>query len=115
MTLLVKKAKTHEGGIEMETKEYSVKLSGEKNIWLKTDAGKTIVNQITLHESETMPENFTIHNTDLRVVFGRIALKVNDREENIYSSGSVISIPAKSKMILTNRFEEDSTVFLVKK
>ena len=98
----------------MVMKEYSVKMSGGSNIWLKTDDGKTVANQITFQGFETMPENSTIHNIDLRVVVGKIGLKLDGKDENIYSSGSVINIPAKTKMNLSNQFEEESTVIFVR-
>ena len=113
----------YERGVELDNKEYSVKMDGGRNIWLRTDDsktvlrtddGKTVVNQITLQESESMPENSTIHNIDLRVVLGRVGLKLNDEEENIYTSGSAINIPAKTKMNLSNQYEEESTIFLMR-
>jgi glyoxylate utilization-related uncharacterized protein len=102
-------------GHEMEMKEFRVDVPDEKYIWLKTDLGHTLINQIILQESESMPENSTIHNIDMQVVYGRVALKLNDRDEHIYSSGSVISIPAKSKMMLSNQLKDASKVFLIKK
>lgn len=73
-----------------------------------------VMNQITLQESEIMPENSTLHDIDLRVAFGKVGLKLNDEEEYIYDSGSVINIQAKTKINLSNQHQEESTVFLVR-
>lgn len=121
---LVELFEDRERGIEMVMKEYSVKMSGGRNVWLSTydgktmrssDEGKTVANQLTLQEFESMPEISTIYNIDVKVSFGRIGLKLNDMAEQIYSSGSVIGIPARTKIVFLNQFAGKSTVFLVRK
>ena len=92
----------------------SINMADGRNIWPRTDDGKVVVNQIILQQSEKIPENSTIHNINLQVVFGRVGLKQNDTDEIIYTSGNVINIPAKTKICLSNQFEEESTVYLVR-
>jgi glyoxylate utilization-related uncharacterized protein len=99
----------------METKEYRVEVYDNMKIWRKTDIGKTIVNEITLQDSESLPQISTIYDTILRVVYGRLSLKLNDQDDRVYSSGSIVNIPARSRMVLSNLVNEDSTVFLVRK
>lgn len=107
----------------MEDKEYSVKLDDAKNIWLRSDDsktmqgkddGKVVMNQITLQESERMPDTSTIYNIHLRVVLGRVGVMLNDEEEYLYASGSVIYIPAKTKIGLSNQNAAESMVYLVR-
>ena len=105
---------TYERGIVMDNNENFGNTAGRRNIWLRTEGHEAEVNLITLQKSESMPEYSTIHNADLRVVRGSVGLALNDEEENIYSSGSVINIPAKTKIKLSNQFSEESTAFLNK-
>ena len=100
--------------IKMDNVAYSINLADGRNIWPSADDGKVVVNQITLQKSEIIPENSTIHNINLQIVFGRVGLKQNDTDEIIYTSGNVISIPAKTKICLSNQFEEESTIYLVR-
>lgn len=73
-----------------------------------------VMNQITLQESEILPENSMLHDIDFKVAFGRVGLKLNDEEEHVYDSGSIVSIQAKTKINLSNQHKDESTVFLVK-
>lgn len=79
---------------------------------IQKDESSTVSTLITLQGSESMPESSTIQNINLRVVLGRIALKLDDMEETIYTSGSLVNIPVKTKMKLSNQSNEESTVFL---
>ena len=100
--------------MEVDRISSSVGLADGRDIWLRTDDDKAVVNQIILQESEKIPENSTIHNINLQVVFGRIGLKQNDTEEIIYTSGNMISIPAKTIICLSNQFDKESTVYVVR-
>lgn len=89
-------------------------MAGDNTAGIKTGISKTMINQITLQSSETLPENSTLYNIDMRVAFGRVGLSLDDLAETVYDSGSVISILAKTKMHLSNRYDQESTVFLMK-
>lgn len=71
-------------------------------------------NRITLNRFEVIPENSTIHNVNLKVIFGKIAIKLNDLNESIHYSGNELTIPNKTKVIIVNLFDTESEIMLSK-
>ena len=107
----------------MDNKEYSLKMADGRNLLLsndysksdlRADGGRIAVNQLTLQVSEIMPENSTVFDIALRVIWGKVGLTQNDEEETACTCGSITRIPAKTKIGLSNQFWEESMVFLVR-
>lgn len=75
---------------------------------------KWLDNRIILNRFEVIPEHSTIHNVNLKVIVGKIAIKLNEMNESIHYSGNEITIPNKTKMIIVNLFDTESELFLSK-
>lgn len=75
---------------------------------------KWLDNRITLNRFEVIPEHSTIHNISLKVIIGKIAVKLNEMNESIHYSGNEITIPRKTKVVIVNLFENESEVTLSK-
>ena len=78
----------------------------------KNPVEQDLPERIILQRLESVPENYTIHNINLKVAWGIIALKLDKMKEMICQPGSVIGIPARTKMILVNQIDEESAVIM---
>lgn len=80
----------------------------------KTTTAENLTDRIILRRLEMVPENYTIYNTSMKVIWGMIAVKLGEMKETIYQAGSVIAIPAKTRMSITNLVDDESTILLVR-
>ena len=81
---------------------------------VKTTTTENLTDRIILRRLEMVPENYTIYNINMKVIWGMIAVKLDEMKEMIYQAGSVIVIPAKTKMKITNLVDDESTILLVR-
>lgn len=77
---------------------------------MKRNEDNSLENRIILNRFEVVPEHSTIHNINLKVIMGKIALKLNEMNESIHFSGNEITIPSKTKVIIVNLFDTESEV-----
>lgn len=72
------------------------------------------INHIVLCQDEALPEHYSNSNVYMIVNRGEISLQLNDQEEHSYLAGSIIAIPFKTKMNVSNRGQESVDFFIVK-
>lgn len=72
------------------------------------------INHMVLGKSDALPEHYSNSNVYMIIVRGQVSLKLNEQEEHIYPSGSIINIPFKTKMNVYNQFDEILEFFVVK-
>jgi len=72
------------------------------------------INHMVLGKSEALPEHYSNSNVYMIIVRGQITLRLDDQEEHVYPSGSIINIPYKVKMNVYNQFDETLEFFVVK-
>ena len=71
-------------------------------------------NPIILQQLESLPDIYSTQKIYMIIVLGRIALKLNDQEEHVYSTGSVIDIASRTKMNITNLSADKMAVLVLK-
>jgi hypothetical protein len=71
-------------------------------------------NPIILQQLESLPDIYSTQKIYMIIVLGRISLKLNDQEERVYSTGSVIDISSRTKMNITNLSADKMAVLVLK-
>jgi quercetin dioxygenase-like cupin family protein len=98
----------------MVEKQYSFTQSDGKVIERILEDDNAAINHMILRKSEALPEHYSNSNVYMIVVRGEVTLTLNDQEEHTYASGSIITIPYKTKMNVYNESEEVMEIFVVK-
>lgn len=98
----------------MVEKQYVFAQSDEKVIERVLEDDNAAINHMILGTSEALPEHYSNSNVYMIVVRGEVALRLNEQEEHVYPSGSIITIPFKTRMNVCNRSAEVLEIFVVK-
>jgi quercetin dioxygenase-like cupin family protein len=72
------------------------------------------INHMVLPKGDALPEHYSNSNVYMIVVRGQVSLKLDDQDEHVYPSGSIITIPFKTKMNAYNQLDEILEFFVVK-
>jgi quercetin dioxygenase-like cupin family protein len=72
------------------------------------------INHMVLPRGEALPEHYSNSNVYMLVIRGDITLKLDDQEEHVYPSGSILYIPYNTKMNVSNQHEEILEFFVIK-
>lgn len=72
------------------------------------------INHMILRKSEALPEHYSNSNVYMIVVRGNVTLQLDEQEPNTYPAGSIMMIPYKTKMNVSNQDEETLELFVVK-
>jgi hypothetical protein len=71
-------------------------------------------NRVILQKSEVFPDNSCICDMDLIVVNGQLTLGINGQKESQYVAGSLVFIPSRSKISLSNHGDEMLEVIMAR-
>jgi quercetin dioxygenase-like cupin family protein len=72
------------------------------------------INHIVLPKGDALPEHYSNSNVYMIVIRGNITLRLNEQEDHSYPSGSILTIPYKTKMNVFNQHDEVLEFFVVK-
>lgn len=72
------------------------------------------INHMILRKSEALPEHYSNSNVYMIVIRGNVTLQLDEQEPNTYPAGSIMTIPYKTKMNVSNQDEETLELFVVK-
>ncbi len=72
------------------------------------------VNHMVLLTGDATPEHFANSNVTMIVVRGTVTLKLDDQEPRAYPKGSILSIPFRTKINVSNQGAESTELFVVK-
>ncbi|MGI5850294.1 MAG: cupin domain-containing protein [Christensenellales bacterium] len=98
----------------MIEKKYVFTLSETKTIERIIEDDHVGINHMVLAKSEALPEHHSNSNVYLIIIRGQITLRLDDQTGHIYPAGSILSIPFKTKMNISNDSEEILEFFVVK-
>jgi quercetin dioxygenase-like cupin family protein len=98
----------------MTSQVYSFKRSDSKLIERVLEDENVGINHMILAKGDALPEHYSNSNVYMIVIRGTISLNLNDKEVGDYKSGSIVSIPYKTKMNVSNRQDELLEFFVVK-
>lgn len=98
----------------MIEKQFKFQLVNSKVIERIIDDENVNINHMVLPKGDALPEHYSNSNVYMVVIRGSITLRLDDQEEHIYPSGSILNIPYKTKMNVCNQFDEILEFFVVK-
>jgi quercetin dioxygenase-like cupin family protein len=101
-------------GATMIEKKFLFQQADNKLIERVVDDNNVNINHMILPKGDALPEHYSNSNVYMIVVGGNITLKLDDQEEHVYPSGSILNIPYKTKMNVFNQHDEILEFFVVK-
>jgi quercetin dioxygenase-like cupin family protein len=69
---------------------------------------------MVLPKGEALPEHYANSNVYMIVSRGAVSLQLNDQDTHVYPHGSIITIPFKTKMNVSNSNDETLELFVLK-
>lgn len=72
------------------------------------------LNHMVLRKLEALPQHYSNSNVYMLVIRGTITLQLDEQKAHDYPQGSIITIPYKTKMNVSNQAEEVLEFFVVK-
>lgn len=98
----------------MIEKQVTYTVSQEKVIERIIEDDNVAINHMILNKTEALPEHYSNSNVYMIVARGEVTLALGDQEPNSYPSGSIMLIPYKTKMNVSNQNDEVLEIFVVK-
>lgn len=95
-------------------KVYKFNQSDEKLVEKILDDDVVMINHVILNLGEALPQHDSNSNVYLVIVRGRINLQLGDNPQKEYENGSIVNIPGKVRMNISNEDEEQAEFFVVK-
>ena len=78
------------------------------------DQDVVMINHMLLPRGEALPEHKANSNVFMTIIKGKVTLKLNDQEPQIYDSGHILEIPYNTLMNVSNQHDELLELFVVK-
>lgn len=97
----------------IETK-FDFSLTDKKTVELIIDGEHVAINHMVLPKGEALPEHNANSHVHMIVVRGKLTLKLEGQEEQVYPAGSIVAIPYRTRMHPRNRDDEVLEFFVVK-
>ncbi|MDD4218759.1 MAG: hypothetical protein PHR10_01040 [Sphaerochaetaceae bacterium] len=72
------------------------------------------INHLSLAQGESVDPHPTPEAAHFIITRGVLGLKLNDQEQKSYPEGSIIAIPAKTMLAITNLGQETMHLFVIK-
>lgn len=72
------------------------------------------INHMILRKGDALPEHYSNSHVYMIVVRGTVSLQLDDQEDHHYPQGSIINIPFKTKMNVSNKNDDLLEFFVVK-
>ena len=111
----INRAKTILEEILLIEKKYSFKSTSNKKLIEKIISDENLdLNHVIFYKGDALPEHYSNSNVYLIVVAGKITVQLNNQDEHSYSAGSIVNVPYKTKMNISNQQEEVLEFFIVK-
>lgn len=99
----------------MIEKEYNFKTSSNTKLIEKIISDENVdLNHVLFYKDDALPEHYSNSNVYLIIVSGKISVQLDNQDTHIYQAGSIVNVPYKTKMNISNRHEELLEFFIVK-
>lgn len=95
-------------------KVYSFNQSAEKLVEKILDDDVAMINHMILNQKEALPKHDSNSNVYLIIVRGMLTIQLADKPEKRYENGSIVNIPGKVTMNISNCDSEQAEFFVVK-
>lgn len=97
----------------MVERAYSFALTDQKIIERVFEDEHAAVNHMVLHRGDALPEHHA-SNVYMAVIRGTITLRLNDQEPCSYPHGTILAIPFRTLMNVSNQHDEAAEIFVFK-
>lgn len=98
----------------MIEKQVNYTLSQEKVIERLIEDDNVAIAHMILKPSEAVPGHLTNSNVYMIVARGEVTLVLEAQEPHAYPAGSIVIIPYRTKMVVSNQAEDVLELFVVK-
>ncbi len=98
----------------MVEREYSFNVTDQKIIERILEDEHAAINHMVLCQGDALPEHHANSNVYMAVTRGTITLRLNDQEPHSYPHGSILAIPFRTLMNVSNQHEEAAEIFVFK-
>jgi quercetin dioxygenase-like cupin family protein len=98
----------------MIEKLYNFTRTDEKTIERIIEDDHAAINHMVLPQGAALPEHHANSNVYMIVVRGEITLRLDAQEPHAYVAGSILVIPHRTKMNVSNQRQEAAEIFVVK-
>lgn len=98
----------------MVEKNHPYALTDEKVIERLIEDDHVGLNHMVLRTGDALPEHFANSNVYMIVARGAVTLALDDQEPHAYPKGSILSIPFRTKMNVSNQAADVLELFVVK-
>ncbi len=98
----------------MIEKQYAYTLGNDKVIERIVEDDNVAINHMILGPSEALPEHNANSNVHLIIIRGQLTIRLDDQAEHQYPMGSILAIPFKTQMNLSNQSSGQLEFFVVK-
>lgn len=98
----------------MIEKIYQFSQAETKTIERIIEDDHVAINHMVLKQGDALPEHYSNSNTYLVIIKGKITLRLNEQEKAVYPSFSIINVPYKTKMNVSNQDEVTLEFFVIK-
>lgn len=95
-------------------KVYQFRQSSDKLIEKILDDDVVMINHMILNQGDALPQHDSNSNVYMIVVRGAVTAQLGDNTAKRFEHGSIISIPGKIKMNISNADPEQAEFFVVK-
>jgi quercetin dioxygenase-like cupin family protein len=98
----------------MIEKQVNYTISQQKVIERIIEDDNVAINHMVLRHSEALPEHFANSNVYMIVARGGVTLRLDAQEPHAYPAGSIVLIPHRTKMNVSNQGNDVLELFVVK-
>ena len=98
----------------MIEKIYAYSTDDARNVEKLVDDDPVLINHLIFPKGDGLPEHFANSNVYMIIVRGKITLRLDDQEAQIYPQGHIINIPFHTKMNVQNLDDEVLEFFVIK-
>jgi len=72
------------------------------------------INHMVFNKGDKTPEHYANSNVYMIVARGQVTLALNDQEPTTYPAGSILGVPHRTKMNVSNQSDDTLEFFVVK-
>lgn len=98
----------------MVEKVYNMTFSDSRTVEMLISDENVHYLHMLFNKEEGLPEHFANSNVYMTVVNGTLSIRLDEQEIHEYNKGSVLKIPFKTKMNVSNKHDEMLELIVVK-
>jgi quercetin dioxygenase-like cupin family protein len=98
----------------MLEQKFAFTVTDENVIEKVIEDDNAAINHMVLRNGEALPEHYSNSNVYMIVARGEITLRLGEQEPHAYPTGSIVTIPYRTKMNVYNAQDIVTEIFVVK-